>query len=334
MSPRGQGFKSQKNLYIRWNENSTTVYHMKANDELVDIAVEKIKNIYYSKTPKMPTKITDDVKDLAKSLNSYRLTAEFIGEFPSLLRVPRETISPGRNSKSPYLLPLAMDTTDCIDQMTLNELLDIAIKATKCVEESYRLRKPIASEVLVYLSDMDRSWDKEIGHGIPISYLFKVYSLTKPTARRIMEAILQACHDAKAHVPCVTFDGQFAKLKDFDLQERPLTLFGVQRQLWNETKSMSKKHILDFLLCVYGACEYSCQYDLQVSEDGILNITHFKIYVVNKVKGYPQIITPAWLLKDNSDKTISQEDPTDSETMHDDDENMILSMMNENLGLE
>ena len=80
---------------------------------------------------------------------------------------------------------------------------------------------------------------------------------------------------------------------------------------------MSKKHILDFLLSVYGACEYSCQYDLQVSEDGILNITHFKIYVVNKVKGYPQIITPAWLLKDNSDKTISQEDPTDSETMHD-----------------
>jgi len=71
------------------------------------------------------------------------------------------------------------------------------------MKEAYNLQKTIASEVFVYpMSDMDRFWDREIGHGLPITYLFKGYSLTIDTARRILEKLLQACFDLGAHVPC------------------------------------------------------------------------------------------------------------------------------------
>ena len=88
-----------------------------------------------------------------------------------------------------------------------------------------------ASEVVLFsLFDTDRTWQKAIGHGMPVGYFTKGYSLTSECMRNIQTKILKTCSESGIHIPCVTFDGQWYKLKNENDVGHPLTLFQAQRQ--------------------------------------------------------------------------------------------------------
>ena len=149
----------------------------------------------------------------------------------------------------------------------------------------------MASEVLVYLlSDMDRTWKKELGHGLPVSYLFKGYSLTMNTARKLLDEMLNACSTAGIHIRCTMFDWQFSRLKDVDSQEKVLSLFALQRQHWTAVLKLSKTEIIHEIVNCYknpkcykmNAIEIANDSTMVVKPDTLLLRTVWLIYRQSK----------------------------------------------------
>ena len=205
--------QADEHLYISWSKESTTVFRMKPHCDLVNSVIQEVDEVYYSSVPVRPTRISARAKSLKMKIREVIDDVEFLGEFPSIT-----AHSSARKHQSDvqnvYILPEKDEFFVNHAVSDTNELMETAHKATKLMTEAYQSQKPAASEVLVYLlSDMNRLWHPEIGHGLPIAYLYKGYSLSMGTSRRILDLVLNACKDCNIHVPCITFDGQFFKIE-------------------------------------------------------------------------------------------------------------------------
>ncbi|WAQ99722.1 hypothetical protein MAR_024095, partial [Mya arenaria] len=222
---------ANEQLYLSWSKDTTTVFRMRPNDDLVKVIVDAVEKTYHGKYPTVPTKTTDMSKMLKQAVSEESEKAEFLGEFQSVFAA-QCTGFPDLNSNANASYEKRPEATEQqIQSLSLERICQFLLKGLNQMTEAYVFQKPIASEVQVYLmSDMDRSWNREIGLGLPITYLFKGYSLTMAAARQVLEEVLNACYKCKAHVPCVCFDGQFARLKYFDLKDQPLTLFALQQK--------------------------------------------------------------------------------------------------------
>ena len=65
--------------------------------------------------------------------------------------------------------------------------------------------------------------------------------------RIIAETIHTACHNGGIHSPCESFDGQWHSLAVRSADNKPLTLYQLQRDLWKAVEDISKKDIVDEL---------------------------------------------------------------------------------------
>ncbi|CAC5368651.1 unnamed protein product [Mytilus coruscus] len=71
----------------------------------------------------------------------------------------------------------------------------------------------------------------------------KGYSLTTQTMRTMNEHILEECNARGIDIVCTCFDGQWIKLATRDVDERPLTLLQLQRDVY-ETASKEKRNTI------------------------------------------------------------------------------------------
>jgi hypothetical protein len=256
--------------------------------------IEEIEHVYYNECPSRPTKISDKVIKMKSDIKEDISKAEFIGEFASVTAnsSPRSYKTTDNMYYKQQEDPFTINTFN----MSLDSLVQNMHKAIKNINEAHTYEKPMASEVLVYLlSDMSRTWHREIGHGMPITYLFKGYSLTMSTARRILDEVMNACSNYNVHVPCTTFDGQFAKLKDVDKYGKPFTLFALQRQVWLEIKKKSKRELLIKIGSLFNEPEYSKVTDAVIMGDGEIKAIKSYFQVHNKNKCLP-VETPIEIL--------------------------------------
>ena len=90
------------------------------------------------------------------------------------------------------------------------------------------------------MTGRNRPWDAS---GI----LQKGNSLTSECMRNIQIKMLNFCSESGIHILCVTFDGQWYKLKDESTSGFPLTMFQSQRLHWNEICKLSKDQIINEL---------------------------------------------------------------------------------------
>lgn len=274
--------KAREHLYVSWSKESTTVFKMKPNQHLVESVIEEVQNVYYGDYPSVPTKLSDKARLLKQLVVDEAEKAEFLGEFVSVTAHCSVRSQSLADEDSVYYHQQGNEVHHERQSVWFETVVQYLHKAIKQVSEAYEYQKPMASEVLVYLiSDMDRTWNREIGHGLPISYLFKGYSLSMGTARRILEEVLNECHQSGVHVPCVCFDGQFARLKDFDKMETPLSLFALQRQFWTEVQRLPKrKLILEICEMFQTPTWFSCQ-DAHVDHDGTVVSDNHYIVIEN-----------------------------------------------------
>ena len=110
-----------------------------------------------------------------KQLEKEVETCKFVGEFPSAATIIETSHFSRSGSAHLY-------GTDTIKEneadITVDTLCKIVLKTQNLLRDLMKLHKKIASEAIVFsLADTDRTWKREIGHGMPIGYLFKGYSL-------------------------------------------------------------------------------------------------------------------------------------------------------------
>ena len=109
------------------------------------------------------------------------------------------------------------------------------------IERAYQLTLTKPAGLLVFmLSDLDRLYEPEKMHSVPIAFRLKGYSLPTGIFRLMIEKVLNECTKAWLFVPVCCFDGQWCRLAARDPNENPSTVLQVQRDVYNEAKKRSK----------------------------------------------------------------------------------------------
>lgn len=278
---------ADEHLYISWSKQSATVFRMKSNVNLLKKVLDEVNNLYYTEIPKRPTRIEAESRTIKVEVKGEVSKAELLCEVPSVVAASKPATR--QSTKSPYYQAVKTSSVTGTD-LQITDVVQCIVKCKKTVLEAYNFQKPVASEVLIYLlSDMDRTWKLEIGHGLPVAFLYKGYSFPMYTARGILEKVLKACDDKAIHVSCVAFDGQFAPLKDFDSQDNPLSLFAFQRQYWTHIRKMSKKELIDAICILYSKLKVLRELDSAQQSTPEADRQNGKIIATNEKIGQPPI---------------------------------------------
>ena len=94
------------------------------------------------------------------------------------------------------------------------------------------------------MTDLDRLYNAEIPHAIPVAYGLKGYSLATDALRKTLQHVLLACHQKGMYVPVASFDGQWYRLAVRDANDNPLTKLQLQKDVWKSAQKCSKQEIL------------------------------------------------------------------------------------------
>ena len=116
------------------------------------------------------------------------------------------------------------------------------------VREAHDLECRKATEVLLFLlSDTDREYKKDKLFAVPVAYALKGKSLRVSTARKMVSDVRNFLHQHDIKVIVEAYDGQWAGLVFCDHNDKPLTLFELQRDCWLKFSKMSKKKLVTFI---------------------------------------------------------------------------------------
>lgn len=217
-------------LYLSWRPDISTVFKVNKNEPLFNEAFSLAENIYGIEKPKRPTKITDETKSLKEKVRmacKSTQTVEFIGVVPSIKHCESAT----------NIYDSCKFLVRRFEQM-LRELVAIH-------EKFYGLQRQPATEAVVSLCcDLDRKWEKDMAHSVPVCWFPKGGSLDTDTMRKIFESVLNECKRADLHVPAASFDGQWHNIAVRDSKNIPLTVMQLQKDVWKRVEQMTKREQL------------------------------------------------------------------------------------------
>ena len=116
------------------------------------------------------------------------------------------------------------------------------------ITEAHDLERRKATEVLLFLlTDTDCSYNKDKPSSIPVAYALKGRSLKTETTRQMVADVMNFLHQHKINVLVKAYDGQWSSLVFHDLNDKPLTLFKLQRDCWLKFKTMSQEKLINFV---------------------------------------------------------------------------------------
>ncbi|VDI60616.1 Hypothetical predicted protein [Mytilus galloprovincialis] len=195
-------------LFLCYSTDSTTVCVANFDEELWNEILAKLKTIYGTEKPVMPKKLPDELKTIKEKTKTYcDNKVQFLAEIPSC-------------------------------QMT-------TIEINSCLDQAYSLERHLASEVLIFLiSDLDRIHEREKQHSTRVGFSMKGYSLTSSVMRKMIDDTLQRCYLNGLYTPVVSFDGQWSQLAVRSSNGYPLTILQLQKDVFRESKKMSKSEIV------------------------------------------------------------------------------------------
>ena len=220
-----------------------SVFIVKFDDSLWQAIMDEAIQVYGSAKVTKPTRLSENSKLLKARLRDFNDShVTFVMEVPALIAKKSEhnpTLTEIANP--PFLLPREKASASPATVPSIHQAL---LEAQCSVHSAYQLNRKQAVEVLVWLlSDVNRMWQPEIPHSVPIAYGLKGYSLPSDIMRGICDDILQACHEKGLHIACTCFDGQWLPLANRSSSGKALTLLQLQRNVWSEVKALQKQDL-------------------------------------------------------------------------------------------
>ncbi|VDI45652.1 Hypothetical predicted protein [Mytilus galloprovincialis] len=236
-------------LFLCYSTDSTTVCVANFDEELWNEILAKLKTIYGTEKPVMPKKLPDELKTIKEKIKTYcDNKVQFLAEIPSC-QVNRECKHEHSSVESEKIGRNCH--TSCLDSVKPQTKHDVTtlqmttIEINSCLDQAYSLERHLASEVLIFLiSDLDRIHEREKQHSTPVGFSMKGYSLTSSVMRKMIDDTLQRCYLNGLYTPVVSFDGQWSQLAVRSSNGHPLTILQLQKDVFRESKKMSKSEIV------------------------------------------------------------------------------------------
>ena len=200
-------------LFLSYTMDSSTVFRVKHDENLWKDIWKKIINLYGCEQPLKPNKLSQSVPELKKKIDLFLTNnVEFLAEVPSVKVIPCAHSEPNSLEEQRHFHD--SERRPATNRTELSHALRIANKAqTELVITAEKLTRPTASEILVFmLSDLDRTFDPEKTHSIPIAYGLKGYSLRSDVMRSMISFVRSECQKVGLSVPVVSFDGQWSRV--------------------------------------------------------------------------------------------------------------------------
>lgn len=220
-------------IYLSWRPDISTIFRVRRNSELFSRACKLALKLYGTDKVKRQTKLdpeTKEIKEMIKDAITSNGTVEFVGLVPSLKQ------------------DLDKDNVYHRDKFLSRRTLYMLKLLTDCFEQHYKLKREPATEAVVFLCcDLDREWGGNAVRCAPVCWFPKGYSLDTETMRKVMEHVLDECKTSGLHVPAISFDGQWHNISVRTLDNEPLTILQLQRDLWKRVENMKRETILNEL---------------------------------------------------------------------------------------
>ena len=213
-------------FYLCWRPDVSTVFKVRRNKELFENAFTLAVSLYGTEKPKRPVKVSEKTKTIQPEIDQCTASVEYLGEFPSAYA-------------SSFQQELGQKHILISDLIALLEMIQNLNK------ESYELQRQKASEAMVFLvADLDRNWSKNPLRWAPVCWFPKGYSLTTETLRNLLEHVQTLCQEAGLHIPAISFDGQWHNVAVRGIDNKPMTLLQLQKDVWRDTEKMQKSAIV------------------------------------------------------------------------------------------
>ena len=186
-------------------------------------------------------------------LRDFGESARFVCEVPSLHGIAcscsKEAVKGAAEIRNHQGRPQRNSTVASLTTSIESFAIEILRSKDALKEAHDQLRRPAKEILLTMISDLDRmprTIASALPHAVPIMYHMAGCSLKMNSVRCIMKEAVSACEERGLGVRCIAFDGQFAELS-VQNQDRPLSVCGLAKQIWDLSKSKKKKEQLKWL---------------------------------------------------------------------------------------
>ena len=231
----------ERSLFVSYCHESTVIMEVFFDSELWAMVKDEVTKLYDVRDKQKPVRLSHVLPHIKEKLALFSKThVTLLAEIPSLssMNSGKACSEPG----SPYLVaaPRPVNSSG-----SLRRLHEAVVSSTEILNEGFQLTRQKASEILAFVvSDINRIPNPEIPYHLPVAYAMKGYSLPLSIARKMYIDVVRALRDNNVNIACLSTDGQFHGIICRGLQDRPLTLGQLQRDVWKEASHHAKSDLL------------------------------------------------------------------------------------------
>ena len=237
-------------MVVSCSPESLTMCYVDWNRELWEKLWQHALHIFDIQDASIPGELHPQTQELRTVLKDFVHTNSVITvEVPTLECIDMKAYEPSESDHSQFYwhrdaYPHLNVDEDEVCQHVLN-----CCKSTMCaVTKAHDLERRKATEVLLFLlTDTDHSYNKDKPSSIPVAYALKGRSLKTETTRQMVMDVRNFLHQHKINVLVEAYDGQWSSLVFLDHNDKPLTLFELQRDCWLKFKTMSQEKLINFI---------------------------------------------------------------------------------------
>ena len=242
-----KAYECSELLFSCWTKQSTTVLKVTFDDNLWNAIWKVLCSVYGSESPKRPSKFPENIKLLRKMIKDFQdNNIELLGEFPSCNATNAKVIESEEvtDDQEPYIKPLA-EAVSNEEKVTADDMMACAHRVQKWLTEIYQLCRTTANEILVFTAnDLDRQYHAELNNAHPIAYALKGSSMSNECFKQMVQHVITACEEHDLNVLATSSDGQWHRFGVRNWTDEPLTIYQLQKDMWNEEKAKPKSTVL------------------------------------------------------------------------------------------
>ena len=238
--------------FVSSSPQSVALSILDFDDKIWSILWKAAKDIYDGNDITEPKTLPGNVSEIKCKMEKFiDKNAIIAAEVPLLKCRDNEMYSNMANVRNPAYrfrknYPLSNIRETNIQRIN-TRILECCTRSVKLIREAYDMCRRKATEVLLFvLTDTDRDFNKDKPAAVPLAYALKGKSIRLDTARKMVNDVRNYLHEQKCSVLVEAYDGQWAGLVFRDAQNKPLTIFELQRECWSDVNKASKERLLKF----------------------------------------------------------------------------------------
>ena len=301
-------------INLCYNPNSSTVITGSFDEHLWNEVMSSTQQLLGGNQPSKPTRLDASTGSLKESVKEFCQASLFAAELPNLRGKPCQCNDQDHSSReSPFCKHLS-NTTEA-SEVQCEFLSDICERAVSYYDEAYNiLRRPAKEVIVAIMSDLNRNnIASENHHAVPVAYYLAGFSRKMEAVRGIIGDLITSAVRKELEPKVIAFDGQFLEIATQDDAGNPLTLLKLQKKVWQEVRSMSRREILD--KCIDMCAIQNVAFTRTAARSMEVQYDHKNLYVQ---KNFKDIVDRSVLKKEKSSERENDV------TAHDEEADIIL----------